>query len=321
MDTSILLTVIVPAYNVEQWIKRCINSILNQTYRNLEVIVIDDGSTDNTAKLLDEFALNDKRIVIIHQNNAGLVAVREKGISLAKGDYVGFVDGDDVVEPDMYERLLRNALEYDAEISHCGIKYCFYDGRVKLHYGTGIVKVFNRDRGVRELLSSEIIEPSLCNKLYKKEILYNSCLDTTVVNYEDLLRNFVLFQRANRSVYEDFCAYQYWRRDNSMSNNSELARQFKHIIYAKSIIVANSSDIFRSDAIRSWISTIVNCANRLAFHKDKESKKLYSECRKILKDNKRNILKLTNRQKVAAYLILFCPIMHKKIYSIYLKRK
>ena len=91
MDTSILLTIIVPAYNVEQWIKRCINSILNQTYRNIEVIVIDDGSTDNTAKLLDEFALNDKRIVIIHQNNAGLVAVREKGISLAKGDYVGFV--------------------------------------------------------------------------------------------------------------------------------------------------------------------------------------------------------------------------------------
>lgn len=321
MDKSILITIIVPAYNVEQWIKRCIESIVNQSYRNLEIIVIDDGSTDNTPDLLDMLAKMDERISVIHQKNSGLVAVREKGISLAKGTYVGFVDGDDVVEADMYERLLANAIKYEAEISHCGIKYCFYDGRVKLHYGTGSIKIFDRDTGVKELLSSKMIEPSLCNKLYKKDILYNSCLDSKVINYEDLLRNFVLFQRASRSVYEDFCGYQYWRRDNSMSNNSELARQFKHIIHAKQIIVSNSTGKYENGAIRSWISTIVNCANRLVFFSDKESRSLYIECRRILINNKKRISMLISRQKIAAYLIIFCPPMHKFIYSIYLKRK
>ena len=321
MDNSILITIIVPAYNVEKWIERCIYSLINQTYQNLEIIAIDDGSTDKTPDLLDMLAGKDKRICVIHQKNSGLVAVREKGISLARGEYVGFVDGDDVVDSDMYERLLANAIKYNAEISHCGIKYCFYDGRVKLHYGTGKLVVFDRDTGVKELLSSAKIEPSLCNKLYKKDILYNSCLDSKVVNYEDLLRNFVVFQRASRSVYEDFCAYQYWRRDNSMSNNSELAKQFKHIIHVKQIIVDNSNDNYEKDAIQSWISTIVNCANRLAFFGDKESQALYIECRRVLKNNKKKISMLIKRQKIAAYLIIFCPPMHKLVYSLYLKRK
>ncbi len=123
---------------------------------------------------------------------------------MAKGDYVGFVDGDDVIESNMYERLLNNAIKYHADISHCGIKYCFYDGRVKMHWETGDIKVFDRDTGIKELLSAEIIEPSLCNKLYKRELLYNSCLDVTIVNYEDLLRNFVLFQRQKKQFMKIF---------------------------------------------------------------------------------------------------------------------
>ena len=321
MDNSILISIIVSAYNIEQWIERCIESIRNQSYKNLEIIVIDDGSTDRTPALLDACAKFDKRIIVVHQKNSGLVAVREKGITMAKGCYVGFVDGDDVVEPDMYERLLNNAVKYHAEISHCGIKYCFYDGRVKLHWGTGEIKVFDRDTGVKELLSATMIEPSLCNKLYKRELLYNSCLDRKIVNYEDLLRNFVLFQRAERTVYEDFCPYQYWRRENSMSNNTELARQFKHIIRAKEIIVENSPEIYQDTAVSSLISSLVNCANRLVFSKEKESKALYGECRRKLITEKKHLGLLLDRQKTAARLIILCPMIHKWVYRIYLKRK
>ena len=201
MKNNILISIIVPAYNVEQWIERCLDSIRNQTYRNLEIIVIDDGSTDKTPEILESYSQKEERIIVVHQENSGLAIVREKGIAMAKGDYVGFVDGDDVIESNMYERLLNNAIKYHADISHCGIKYCFYDGRVKMHWGTGDIKVFDRDTGIKELLSAEIIEPSLCNKLYKRELLYNSCLDVTIVNYEDLLRNFVLFQRAEKTIY------------------------------------------------------------------------------------------------------------------------
>ena len=216
MDLNIKISVIIPAYNVVEWLERCLDSVLSQTYTNLEVLLIDDGSTDGTAVIVDDYAQKDGRIVAVHQKNAGLVAVREKGITLATGEYVSFVDGDDVIEPDFLARLLANAINYDADISHCGMKYCFYDGRVKLHYGTGEVIAFDNTSGVRELLQGQKIEPSLCNKLYRREILENSCLDTSVTNNEDLLRNFILFGRANKSVFEDFCGYQYWRRVESM---------------------------------------------------------------------------------------------------------
>ncbi len=318
MKNNILISIIVPAYNVEQWIERCLDSIRNQTYRNLEIIVIDDGSTDKTPEILESYSQKEERIIVVHQENSGLAIVREKGIAMAKGDYVGFVDGDDVIESNMYERLLNNAIKYHADISHCGIKYCFYDGRVKMHWGTGDIKVFDRDTGIKELLSAEIIEPSLCNKLYKRELLYNSCLDVTIVNYEDLLRNFVLFQRAEKTIYEDFCPYQYWRRENSMSNNAELTKQFKHIIRAKEIIVNNSLEKYKSFAVRSLLGSVVNCANHLVFLEEKE---FYYECRKKLIANKKYIDLLIFRQKIAAILIIFCPIFHKLVYRIYLKRK
>ena len=212
MNENIKITVIVPAYNVEEWFPRCIESILSQTHRALEIIVINDGSTDGTAQLINEYAKKDNRIVAVHQDNAGLIEVRERGIEMATGEYIGFVDGDDEIEPDMYERLLENALQYDAEISQCGILYCFYDGRTKKMHGTGEVSVFNDVEGYRELMQGIHMEPSLCNKLYKRELLQDSCPDKSIVNNEDLLRNSDLFSRAKKSVLEDFCGYHYWGR-------------------------------------------------------------------------------------------------------------
>ena len=137
------LSVIVPCYNVAPWLPNCLDSILNQTYANLEVIVINDGSIDQTGSIIDKYAARDSRIIAIHQANAGLVAVREKGIAIATGDYIGFVDGDDTIELDMYARLIRNALQYDADISHCGVAFLWPDGRYEPHYGTG--KIIEQD--------------------------------------------------------------------------------------------------------------------------------------------------------------------------------
>lgn len=203
------ISIIVPAYNVEAWLGRCVDSILAQTYPNLEVLLIDDGSTDDTADIIDRYARQDSRVVAVHQKNAGLVAVREKGIALASGDFVGFVDGDDAVDTDMYERLLHNALEVDAQISHCGLKVFYPYGRLEPHYGTGRKAVQTSQEALQELMAGEKVDPSLCNKLYRRELLKDSCLDASIQTGEDILRNFVLFQRAKRIVFEDFCGYQY----------------------------------------------------------------------------------------------------------------
>lgn len=129
-----LISVIVPAYNIENYIENCLESIIRQTYKNLEIIVIDDGSTDNTGKIIDNFSNFDKRIKVIHKKNEGVSKARLLGVEESKGEYIGFVDGDDQIEKYMYEHLLNNALKYRADISHCGYQMNFPDGHVDYYY-------------------------------------------------------------------------------------------------------------------------------------------------------------------------------------------
>ena len=266
------ITVIVPAYNVEQYISRCINSILGQSHRNLEVIAIDDGSTDRTGFMLDEIAKIDNRLTVVHQKNAGLVMVREKGIAMATGDFVGFVDGDDAVDPDMYERLLNNLLKTDSDISHCGLRVYWDDNTTELHYGTGTRLVQSSANALRDLLQGVIFDPSLCNKLYRRDLLSDSCLDLSIQSNEDLLRNFVLFSRAEKIVYEDFCGYQYWSRKNSMSNDAHAVHRALQIIRARKCIVDHAVAEVHLYAIQAWLSAVVNAVNTLTSSRGQKRK-------------------------------------------------
>ena len=316
------ISVIVPCYNVAEWLPKCLDSILQQTYDNLEIIAIDDGSTDETGKIIDIYAARDSRIVAIHQKNAGLVAVREKGIAIATGDYIGFVDGDDTISSDMYERLLNNALKYGADISHCGVSFVWPDGNIDAHYGTGVVVEQDNYLGVRDLLLGAQIEPSLCNKLYKKNIVKNSCLDKTVLNNEDLLRNFTLFMRAKKSVYEDFCGYSYFQRPGSMSKDtSKVVKTFEHILKARRLIVDNCSEELYCYAMRLLLSSYVNAYNQ-NYHSQGTSIQIFcNECRTKLKEERKKIHYLIPRQQIAAYLIIYAPWLHRIVYRIYDSRR
>ena len=314
---SVKISIIVPAYNVGKWISKTIESVLNQTYSNWELIVINDGSTDNTGAIIDLYAQKDNRIKAVHQPNAGLISVRETGVLLATGDYIGFIDGDDAIDTDMYQRLLDNAIKYNADISHCGLRMCKLDGSVEMHYGTKKLLIHNSIEGVRELLSGEYIEPSLCNKIYKREIMYNSCLDTDVVNGEDLLRNFVLFSRAQKIVYEDFCGYQYWTRENSMSGGGNAVTKAKHVLSARKRILENSNEDQKKFAMKLWVSTLVNVANSFAFSNDNEEIQMYKDCRKLLIQHRDSIGLLIKRQQIAAWMIIISPLLHKLAYKIY----
>ena len=316
------ISVLVPAYNVALWLPSCLDSILAQTYQNLEIIVVNDGSTDNTGTILDSYAKKNGRIVAIHQKNAGLVAARETGIAHATGDYVTFVDGDDTIAPDMYEHLMANALKYKADISHCGMDFVFPDGHIETHYGTGRLLVQDNIEGLRELLIGELVEPSLCTKLYARYLVTNSCLDKSVLNNEDLLRNFTLFSRANRIVFEDFCGYQYFQRPGSMSKDSSKALQnLKHILRARKLIVDNSSEELYPYAMRLWLSTYINAINQKSDDCDEQMEEFCKECRQVLIREKKNTRHLIKRQQIAAWLIIYAPWLHKIIYRIYKRRR
>ena len=192
------ISVIIPAYNIEKYIARCLESVCRQTYSNLEIIVVDDGSSDNTGRIADDFAKKDKRITVIHKENAGVSAARNTGLDFAQGDYIGFVDGDDLIEPDMYELLMHNALKYQADISHCGYQMVFTN-RVDYYHNTGEIFVQDNSQGVYDLVKADKVEPGLWNKLYRKDLIGKSRLDENIRINEDLLFNYLLFKKANKS--------------------------------------------------------------------------------------------------------------------------
>lgn len=217
METKI--SIVVPAYNIEPYIGRCLDSLLAQTYRNLEIIAVDDGSRDGTGRLLDAYAAKDSRIRVLHQENSGVTAARLAALRQVTGEYVGFVDGDDEAEPDMFELLLGQAQMHQADISHCGYQMVFPDGKTYLYYGTGRFVVQDRETGVYDLLRGEFVEPGLWNKLYRAELFDrlfdNPLLDTDIRINEDLLLNYILFSAAEKSVFIDQCKYHYLLRKGS----------------------------------------------------------------------------------------------------------
>lgn len=119
-----LISVIVPVYNVESYIHRCVNSICNQTYTNLEIILVDDGSPDNCGQICDEYAQKDKRIIVVHQENGGLSVARNSGLDRCTGEYIGFVDSDDYIHPEMYERLYQDICKYHVKLAFCHPNMC-----------------------------------------------------------------------------------------------------------------------------------------------------------------------------------------------------
>lgn len=221
MDNKI--SVIVPAYNIENYLTQTLDSILAQTYRNLEVIVVNDGSRDSTGSIIDRYAAKDNRVRAIHKENGGVTSARLRGVKEATGDWIGFVDGDDRIDPDMFERLLENALRADADISHCGYRMVFPDGHVDFYYNTGRLVLQDKITGLKDLVSGEFVEPGLWNKLFHKQLFHSLQLGEAIpadikIN-EDLLMNYCLFKEANSAVFEDFCPYQYILRKGSAATS------------------------------------------------------------------------------------------------------
>ena len=139
-----LLTVIVPVYNVERYLVQCVDSIINQTYKELEIILVDDGSTDASGRICDEYATKDQRIKVIHKVNGGLVSARKAGLTVANGNFIAFVDSDDWIDADMYEQLLGEMIQSDSDILASGF-YKEYGEKASVVYDGMATGVYTRD--------------------------------------------------------------------------------------------------------------------------------------------------------------------------------
>lgn len=203
-----MISIIIPAYNAEKDIEKCINSVLHQTYKNLEIIIMNDGSTDNTKQIIEGLEKKDSRIIVIHKENTGVSDTRNVGLEIAKGDYIGFIDSDDEVNPEMYETLLLNMVKHNADISHCGFELVG-ENLSRVFNGTGETYIQSQKEALVSLLKADIFEPAVWNKLYKKDVVKNIKFDTAIKFNEDLLFNVKAFKNANKIVFEDLPLYKY----------------------------------------------------------------------------------------------------------------
>lgn len=213
------ISVIVPAYNIGPYLGRCLDSLLAQTWEPLQILVVDDGSQDHTWQVAQQYARNHPNIQAIHQDNGGVTAARLRGLESASGQWIGFVDGDDEVEPQMYQRLLENAKTYGADISHCSQQVIFPDGRIHRECEGEILRQQDRKTGLEDLLDGGLVKAGLCTKLYRRELFagLGAFMDLSLRNNEDFLMNYYLFSQANTAVFEGVCPYHYLLRQGSAS--------------------------------------------------------------------------------------------------------
>ena len=226
-DQTDLLSVIIPAYNIADYIERGLDSVRNQTYRNLEIIVVDDGSTDDTGARCDRIASEDQRIQVIHKENGGPAEARNVGIVRAKGSYIGFVDGDDWVDPDMYEKMLGALKEQRADIAICRYRHVYKSYTEEKSVDRAIL--FEGQEALQYYVQETeeyAIQNAAWNKLYKREVLANITFPVGKW-YEDIMFATMALSRANRCIYLDTACYNYIiDREGSIMNTQINPRTF-----------------------------------------------------------------------------------------------
>mgnify|MGYP003293215570 CR=1 FL=1 len=177
------ISVVVPVYNVEKYLFKCVNSILQQTYKDLEIILVDDGSTDESGIICDELATMDNRIIVIHQTNQGLSAARNTGIENSHGEFIGFVDGDDFIEPTMYEVMARHAIDDCVDMCVVGINDV-YEGSIPIKVDVKEY-IFTCVEAYKEIMIGSIVPVAVCPKIFKRE-LFDNVRFTVGKYYEDV---------------------------------------------------------------------------------------------------------------------------------------
>lgn len=222
-----LVSVIIPVYNVENYLKRCIDSVLRQTYENLDIILVDDGSTDQSGTICDNYTKSDSRVRVLHKDNGGQSDARNAGIEIAKGEYLYFVDSDDFITDDSIDFLHNSLLVHDADIATHG--YVIYYGEDTAIESNKLVDnvqlVLSKDDALEKLMYEKYVTTSACMKLYKRELFGKIIRFPSGKLYEDLAIVYRLFSKARTIVLNTTPKYYYYERSGSTTqSNFSLSR-------------------------------------------------------------------------------------------------
>jgi len=219
MNNYPLISLIIPCYNAKQTLEKCLNSVIQQSYSNLEIIIIDDGSTDGTSKIYEDFQIKDERIKIFKQHNSGVSKARNKGIKVAAGEYICFVDSDDWVEPDYCSEMYHSLVRENADIAIIEASYEDENGNVIFNKPISEEKVFDGKRALALLLEDNIIQSHPWGKLYKISFFKNVNFPENLKCFEDYSTLFKIFDKAVKVVKSNKKLYHYIQHEESLSHS------------------------------------------------------------------------------------------------------
>ncbi|KAA6467043.1 glycosyltransferase family 2 protein [Bacillus thuringiensis] len=318
-----LISVIVPVYNIEKYLPKCLNSLLQQSYNNLEIILVDDGSSDNSAHICEEYAGKDNRIYVIHKKNGGVSSARNEGLKRATGDFIVFIDGDDIIEANAFDLMLQNIIEYQSDICVCD-SY-FSDGIV---YSNGTILQENNVLTKEEVLEMHLkfsFIASLCFCMFKKEVLTDLYLNTHIHAMEDWEYLFRIIDKSNTISICHKTLYHYMLHEGSASKSRINDRKLT------ALKIAPITEKYVSEKIPGLIDYVSDMETRLVLHllvvaanadtTEEKHNKLFTE---IIRRNFKKSLKskhLLKRQKMYIIMTAFSARVYYFFYYLKYWRK
>lgn len=317
-----MISVIVPIYNVADYLNDCIQSILNSTYKDLEIILVDDGSKDNSGQICDKYAAEDVRCKVFHTENGGVSAARNYGLAQATGDFIAFVDGDDFIHPQMYE-FLYSALEENpnADFSLCQfISFHVGDTLIQqsFHYSSVKKQAIGKSQMVSRMFGSwkddSVIYIVAWNKLYRSKFLQNLQFEECPIS-EDLIFNTAVSTRMSQAILVDAPLYYYVQRSGSIIHQGITKKYIDQIdVYDRCYnLLKTESPELRNVCLQKCIKTILNtlceARNTPLYDYAKEHSKAY------LRSYRRDLFNSTYpfAKKMSLIMISFFPHLYQKI--------
>ncbi len=314
MDTA-LVSVIIPVYNVEQFLIKCVESVINQTYINLEIILVDDGSTDRSGFICDDLKKHDRRIKVIHKINGGLSDARNAGINIAKGEFIAFVDSDDYITNDMIESMVRSAKINSCDIAVCNmIRFLDTGKEIPFYHPTDIEQVL-----VGEEKYFTLNQPSVCNKLFKAE-LFERVRFPKGKFYEDTFVYHELLYQASSIVLTGKDSYWYLERANSIVGGFQYTIRyfdFVEAVYNRArFLLEHNVQPYAQEACLSLYAALSKAEKYIK--KTSDNKKQFKIARKEFDLAYYQLMKheenVKVKQKIRLFMLKYLPAFHSKIY-------
>jgi len=317
------ISVIVPVYKVEAYLSRCVDSILSQTFKNIEVILVDDGSPDSCGDLCDMYALKDCRIKVIHKTNGGLSDARNVGIDASNADYILLIDSDDYIEPNTIETLYCLICKYNADISACGFANCYTNGRFLQNKDDKIL-VWTGKEAFTEILKGEKISAGIVGKLIRKSVIGTHRF-LKGKTYEDAFFNPQLFFNTKKFVATTESLYNYWHRSGSITTEPFNEKSLDVIYayeYTLNFVKTNWPDLYDVALFRlQWAYFVV--LDRIIEENDFRQNIYYHNVIEYLTENWLSVIKSSffRRTRKFAALMLKCDIRLYRILYRFNERK